>query len=499
MYTTAEAVDPAPAAAYDANTGDYPWHDATELKASTSDYGYETCPSNASGCMTKKYVKDSKTYGEYDAWNYYFRNCTSYAAWRLNYEFGVNPNGLGNATTWNNNAPGKGWAVDQTPEIGDVAHFEGNDKEPWKAPGHVAFVEEIGAGANAGKVRLAEYNQGLDGKFRSDRWKPVGEISSFIDVNGTNPSDFSLKLPGVGASGGGGNGGASPARIDELAFIRTNHWSGRTEAVIWDGAPDYTTLRAAPQTGYPAISDPENVTPLALDTNGDGIDELAFIRTNHWSGRTEAVIWDGSPHFTTLKAAPQTGYPAITDPENVTPLAIDINGDNVDELAFIRTNHPSGRTEISLWYGAPNYDLHHSTDRTGYPAISDPQNVTPLAMDVNGDGKDELAFVRTNHSSGQTEISIWHGAPHYTTELATSRTGYPAISDPENVTPIAIDINGDKVDELGFVRSNHISGQTELSLWYGTPGFGLHHNTTRTGYPAISDPANVTPLAIDLP
>lgn len=301
------------------------------------------------------------------------------------------------------------------------------------------------------------------------------------------------------STGDGNNNAPSPAKIDELAFIRTNHWSGRTEAVTWDGAPNYTTLKAASQTGYPAISDPEHVTPLAMDTNGDGIDELAFIRTNHWSGRTEAVIWDGAPHFTTLKAASQTGYPAITDPENVTPLAIDINGDNVDELAFIRTNHPSGRSEISLWYGAPNYNLHHSTNLTGYPAVADPENVTPLALDVNGDGRDELAFVRTNHGSGRAEISIWDGAPHYTTHLATTPSGYPAISDPENVTPLAIDINGDKVDELGFARSNHASGRTELSLWYGTPGFNLHHNTTLTGYPAVTDPANVTPLPIDLP
>jgi surface antigen len=149
------AAFPTTAVAYNANTGDYPWHDATVLNAATGDYGYENCPANAPGCMQQTYVKNGKTYGEYDAWNFYFRNCTSYVAWRLNHEFGTNaPSSLGNATMWNNNAPSN-WTVDQAAEVGDIAHFEGNDQNQTASPGHVAFVEEIGSGANAGKVRIA--------------------------------------------------------------------------------------------------------------------------------------------------------------------------------------------------------------------------------------------------------------------------------------------------------------------------------------------------------
>ncbi len=227
-------------------------------------------------------------------------------------------------------------------------------------------------------------------------------------------------------------------RINELAFVRTNHGSGQTELAAWHGSPNYTTLYSSTLTGYPAISDPQWVKPLAIDTNGDGIDELGFVRFNHSSGRTELSLWHGAPHYTTLLTTTLTGYPAIGDPQNVMPLALDTNGDGIDELGFVRTNHGSGRTELVTWHGAPNYTTLLAAALTGYPTVGDPENVTPLALDVNGDGIDELGFVRTNHGSGQTEIVVWHGSPNYTTLYSATLTGYPAIGDPQNVTPLAI-------------------------------------------------------------
>jgi hypothetical protein len=64
------------------------------------------------------------------------------------------------------------------------------------------------------------------------------------------------------------------------------------------------------------------VKALSLDTNGDGIDELGFVRFNHSSGNTEIVVYHGSPQYTTLLHAGSTGYPAIGDPQNVTALGL---------------------------------------------------------------------------------------------------------------------------------------------------------------------------------
>jgi hypothetical protein len=323
----------------------------------------------------------------------------------------------------------------------------------------------------------------------------AGVALGVLGSSNTNAQEACAETPS-----GGGTTPPPADKIDELGFVRTNHASGRSELVAWHGAPNYTTVRASSLTGYPAVSDPEHVTPLAIDTDGDGIDELGFVRTNHASGRTELSLWHGAPHYTTHLITTLTGYPAISDPENVVPLAIDLNGDGRDELAFFRMkNHGSGQVEMVAFHGSPHYTTLYWYNLVNYPAVSDPQNVTPLALDLGGDKTDELAFVRTNHPAGKAEFVAFDGAPTYHIMHPPVLTPYPAVSDPEHVTPIAINVNNNDIDELGFVRTNHPSGQTEIALYHGAPTFHALYQVSLTGYPAIADPANVTPLAMRLP
>ncbi|MCA9332855.1 CHAP domain-containing protein [Candidatus Saccharibacteria bacterium] len=443
---------------------------------------------------------------------YYYRNCTDGAAYWTQKYTGISVSGWGDAKSWDEAATNAGYTVksgnSNDIEPGDIAQSDDGYY------GHVGFVVEVSKNPDGtiNSVTTAELNEQGTGLYSgpgSDNSNIYTSRNSngnlirygtydwdhFIDVNGSGKGLNNESIGSVSPT----NTRSQAQRVDELAFVRTNHSSGRTEIVSLHGAPYYTTLRSSNLTGYPAISDPQNVTPLAIDTNGDGIDELGFVRTNHGSGRTEIVTMHGSPHYTTLLRSSLTAYPAISDPQSVTPLAIDVNGDGIDELGFVRTNHSSGSTELVTLHGSPNYTTIRSSTLTGYPAIKDPQNVTPLAIDVNGDGIDELGFVRTNHSSGRTELSLWHGAPHYKTHLLTTLVAYPAISDPQNVRPIAIDVNGDGIDELAFVRTNHSSGRTEIVTLHGAPHYTTLRASSLTSYPKISDPQNVTPIAIDLP
>jgi surface antigen len=99
---------------------------------------------------------------EADPWAFYKRECTSYVAWRLNYEldqvnssynFHNNQDGIGaldwgNASNWNNAAATLGYAVNQTPKVGSVAQWDAGF-------GHVAYVEEVNSN---GTVDISEYN-----------------------------------------------------------------------------------------------------------------------------------------------------------------------------------------------------------------------------------------------------------------------------------------------------------------------------------------------------
>src|SRR6266571_4425949 len=125
-----------------ADDGGYPWAGATYVDANY-DWGYSTCPSNDSNCMALTGTLNGTTYGEADPWVYYLRNCTSYAAWKINQIFNVsNITGWGNAATWD----GSGGhtqpytvysASGHTPQVGEIAQW---GTEVASGFGHVSYV-----------------------------------------------------------------------------------------------------------------------------------------------------------------------------------------------------------------------------------------------------------------------------------------------------------------------------------------------------------------------
>jgi hypothetical protein len=286
-------------------------------------------------------------------------------------------------------------------------------------------------------------------------------------------------------------------KIDELGFVRFNQSSGNSHIDVYGGAPSYSSLLSASDTGYPAITDPNNVQALPIDVNGDGIKELAFIRFNQASGNAHISVYTDAPGYKTLVADCNTAYPAISDPQNVQVMAIDTNGDGVSELAFVRLHNPFGNARIDIYKGAPCYQTLYSSNELTYPSVADPQNVHAMAIDVNGDFKDELMFVRYNYSSGNAQAVTYRGAPGYTTLNSNCTTAYPAVSDPQNLETIAVDSNGDGIDELGFLRYNYSSGNTQLVTYMGAPCYTTLASASATAYPAVSDPQNVQGMAIN--
>lgn len=117
----------------------YPYKDATQ------------CQSDGTGCVV-------------DPWNFYKRQCTSYAAYIVN-ENGVSmfngmqgPNGLaglfGNAGNWDNNASYIGYNVDNNPTVGSIAVWD-PDACTGCTVGHVAYVRAVNSN---GSVFISEYN-----------------------------------------------------------------------------------------------------------------------------------------------------------------------------------------------------------------------------------------------------------------------------------------------------------------------------------------------------
>lgn len=94
-----------------------------------------------------------------DPWNFYTRECTSFVAWRMNHQYGINfyntmgGGRWGNAGNWDDNGRALGYTVDHVPTPGSIAEFD-----PYVggagSVGHVALVASVGSG----NVTLEEYN-----------------------------------------------------------------------------------------------------------------------------------------------------------------------------------------------------------------------------------------------------------------------------------------------------------------------------------------------------
>lgn len=137
-----------------------PWSDLFSSAAEFNAYPQQAVlQAPGSGCLRgNDYPYASASTSGVDPWNYYYRQCTSFAAWRLNqhgFEFHNRYLGQhwGNANSWDDAARAAGVPVNKTAKYGAIAQWEGAS---WNGGyGHVAFVAAV---HNDGTITIEEYN-----------------------------------------------------------------------------------------------------------------------------------------------------------------------------------------------------------------------------------------------------------------------------------------------------------------------------------------------------
>lgn len=234
-----------------ADSNGYLWDPGAQPTGAADMFGYLTCPSNDTGCMHQT----SNGYGISDPWLYWFRQCTSYVAWKINQVFNINvPTNLGDANTWwqmakNDNFGTVYPASNYTPQIGDIAD--------WVSQDHVAYVYAV----NNGIASLDEYNVGLDGNFYTNR------TTANTPGNAGTP-DYYIHVGTPGLGGGNGSTWAS-GRLDAWIEQSSPTNGSNLGHVVWTG----TTWN--PWETIPASNELMTTQPAAVSWSSSRIDVFA--------------------------------------------------------------------------------------------------------------------------------------------------------------------------------------------------------------------------------
>lgn len=153
-----------------------------KAQAYSDSYPYPNAPTCPNNCTV-------------DDWNFYKRECTSYAAFKADKVLGnfhnqmMGPNGLsgrfGNAGNWRHNAKYIGMQVSAEPIAGSILTID-PDREGTGNFGHVSYVEKV---HSDGSFDITEYNwNGGDKSFNQRLKLKDSPHYNFIILN-TSPAD----------------------------------------------------------------------------------------------------------------------------------------------------------------------------------------------------------------------------------------------------------------------------------------------------------------------
>ncbi len=189
---------------------------------------------------------------------------------------------------------------------------------------------------------------------------------------------------------------ASPSS-PKIGYLRKGVWNELDHDLYIYSAPsrvdDLGTLIASDYNS----PDGTTVGITAIDIDGDGVEEIAYLRSGPWSEFDYALYIYSAPtsvdDFFTLIASDYNS----PDGNTVGITAIDIDGDGVEEIAYLRRG-PWSEFDYDLYiYSAPtSVDDFCPLIASDYNS-PDGNTVGITAIDIDGDGVQEMAYLRKGH------------------------------------------------------------------------------------------------------
>lgn len=372
-----------------ADTGGYPWNDAVLLRASTYDWGYPVCQPAmraANMCSGHTSYKSGVKYYQSDPWHYDVRNCTSYVAWRVHRDTGINIPGWGNANNWDNAAARKGYKVDTTPAVGSIAVWE-------PRLGHVAYVTQVAAN---GSVTVDQYNKA--GK---------GEFSTRSNVRASKYIHLSVA--------------ATPATSTQP-----------TSDVV---ASSLTVSTAVPAQDVPKPALPKELEPIELKPLAaigpeatlpkqqgisysvaiDQVEQVAKTYAVQYQGTKSGYIEVNQSNYqdgnTTWSKQWVTNQKVIPIKQKQDYLLADVNSDKQLDLYIVNAATETTNASVNILSGASDYK--ESINESTTSLVEEGDTATSYSVsDYDGNGSLDLYAVTYNYSD-KLKLTVLDGSDQY--------------------------------------------------------------------------------------